>query len=536
MKRKKLMGRTGALTGMSLLVWSLAGCAETPETPAVRTKGADAIENYKEAEVSETEVNGSSVSGSGVEEGSNTGIDLYAVLAAPETYQSEVSDTTGKLKVYTDAVVEIPKASKVSAVYISQHPFEQTEMERITKTFFDDAQVYDASTYTEKTKEEWQAEIEKLKGYAAAGNLDPENWGTDENGDYVYDIYGEIEKAEEAYKTAPEKREMKRVEPPFPFREELIDPFFPELGSINSFYGIVPVEDGNYYRYEMVKSDSMPMQVFIKKISDLSNMEESRRSLWTDYVSMKTLYSWLPDEEKLVSEIGISMEDAKKISDEKVSRLNLEGMEMTVSEYAVEIGGHNGIPRPEDLKNVGYCFHYTRKLNGIPITYTTERGGFRENANSEIKPWCYEALDIYVTKDGIDTVSFLNQYEIGETKVDNLELMPFSEIMEIYEKMMTIQNADVLTDKRGSGEDVGAPMEARTYRIDRIVFGYSRIYDPQAGDSAGLLVPVWDFFGEYENDFGEGEKTGGTLVREEYNSFLTINAVDGTVVNRESGY
>ena len=70
---------------------------------------------------------------------------------------------------------------------------------------------------------------------------------------------------EKAYKTAPEKREMKPVEPPFPSRDELIDPFFPELGSINSFYGIVPVEDGNYYRYEMVKSNSMPMQVFIKK-------------------------------------------------------------------------------------------------------------------------------------------------------------------------------------------------------------------------------------------------------------------------------
>ena len=86
---------------------------------------------------------------------------------------------------------------------------------------------------------------------------------------------------------------------------------------------------------------------------------------------------------------------------------------------------YNGAPGPEDLKNVGYCFHYTRKLNGIPITYTVERGGFRENADTEIKPWCYEALDIYVTKDGIDTVSFLNPYEIGETKADNLELDAF---------------------------------------------------------------------------------------------------------------
>lgn len=494
MKRKKFMGRIGVLTGMGLLACSLAGCAETPENPAVWPKREDVAENYKEAEVSETGVNGSGIPDSGDARGSNPGIDLYTVLAAPETYQSEVSDTTGKLKVYTDAVVELPKASKVSAVSVRPHSFGQAEMELVTKTFFDDAQVYDAGTYTERTKEEWQAGIEGLKG------------------------------------------EMKRVEPPFPFREELIDPFFPELGSIKSFYGIVPMGDGNYYRYEMVKSNSTPMQVFIKKVNDLSNMEESRSSLWTDYVSMKTLYSWLPDEDKLVSDIGISMEDAKKISDEKVSRLNLEGMEMTVSEYAVEIGGHNGAPGPEDLKNAGYCFHYTRKLNGIPITYTTERGGFREKADSGIKPWCYEALDIYVTKDGIDTVSFLNQYEIGETKAGNLELMPFSEIIAIYEKMMTIQNAGVLMDQRGSGGDVGAPMEARTYRVDRIVFGYSRIYDSQAGGSAGLLVPVWDFFGEYENDFGEGGKTGGTLVREKYNSFLTINAVDGTVINRESGY
>ena len=114
--------------------------------------------------------------------------------------------------------------------------------------------------------------------------------------------------------------------------------------------------------------------------------------------------------------------------------------------------------------------------------------------------------------------------------------MPFSEIMAIYEKMMTIKNADVFTDKRGSGEDVGAPIESSTYRVDRIVFGYCRIYEPQDGDSAGLLVPVWDFFGEYESDFGEDGKKGGTLVREEHNSFLTINAVDGTVINRASGY
>ncbi len=464
MRRKNVTEKMGILAGMGLLAWSMAGCAKAPEALAVRVKGAEALGAYQEAK------------------DSHPGLSLYTALAAPEAYQSEASDSAGKLKVYTDAVVELPEASKVSTAYVSQQPFGQAEMEQFTKAFFDGANVYDAGTYTEQDKEKSKAEA------------------------------------------------------PFPFREELIDPFFPELGSVNSFYGIVPMEDGTYYRYEMVRSNSTPMQVFIKKVNDLDDMEESRRSLWTDYVSMKTLYPWLPDQEKLASEIGISMEDAKKVSDEKVSRLNLEGMELAVSEYAVEIGGHGGKPKPEDLKNIGYCFHYTRKLNGIPITYTTERGGFTEHADSEIKPWCYEALDIYVTKDGIDAVSFRNPYEIGGIKDENPGLMPFSEMMQIFEKMMIIQNEDIFTDQRAFGEDVGAPAKARTYRVDRIVFGYSRIYDPKGGNSAGLLVPVWDFFGEYETDFGEEEKEGKTLVREEHHSFLTINAVDGTVIDRKCGY
>lgn len=493
MKRKKLIGKTGMLAGICLIAGSMAGCVKMPEIPVVRAKGMDAAENYRE-ESGETQgyVIGAGGMSDGLADGGGAEMDLYTLLAAPRTYRSEVSDAAGKLKVITDATVEIPTAGKVSAIHVGLHPFGQAEMELITKAFFGDADVYDARPYMEKTEEEWQ--------------------------------------------TASRQREMIKVEPPFPFMEELIDPFFEQLGSVSSFYGIVPMEDGDDYRYEMVKSATRPMQVFIKKIDASDDLEDSRSSQWFDYVSMKTLYPWLPDEESLVSDIGISMEEAKKIADGKVMKLNLEGMEMAVSEYAVEIGGHHGAPGPDDLKKVGYCFHYTRKLNGIPITYTTATGGFKDNADSGINPWCYETLDIYVTKDGIDEVTFLNQYTAFDTKADDLDLMPFSEIMSIYEKMMIIQKAEILTDERAFGGDVGAPPEALTYRVDRIVFGYGRIYDPQAGDAAGLLVPVWDFFGEYESDFGEGGNTGGSVVREENNSFLTINAIDGTVINRQRGY
>ena len=117
--------------------------------------------------------------------------------------------------------------------------------------------------------------------------------------------------------------------------------------------------------------------------------------------------------------------------------------------------------------------------------------------------------------------------------MENLELLPFSDIMAIYEKMMLIQNADVLTDKSAAGEDVGEPLQAKNIYVDRIVFGYTRIYDPQSDNQAGLLVPVWDFFGTYEMSY-DGEEMSS--VNDVDKSFLTINAVDGTLIDRWLGY
>ena len=53
--------------------------------------------------------------------------------------------------------------------------------------------------------------------------------------------------------------------------------------------------------------------------------------------------------------------------------------------------------------------------------------------------------------------------------------------------MMLIQIADTLNSEDG-----------RVYHIERITFGYSRIYEPATDSKSGVLVPVWDFFGSFE--------------------------------------
>lgn len=89
--------------------------------------------------------------------------------------------------------------------------------------------------------------------------------------------------------------------------------------------------------------------------------------------------------------------------------------------------------------------------------------------------------------------------------------------------MMEVSNADIVEYETN-----------RTFHIKRITLGYSRIYDPTTDNDAGLLVPVWDFIGGFDTTDDEYvSKNNGEYSNQ---SFMTINAIDGTVINRELGY
>ena len=130
MKNRRVLN----IAGILIIAGMLAGCAKTPESSLVRQKGAASLKNYEEGETlaaqestTETE-NSTTVPGdaSGTEtaetpQSSETSSSvLRSALGAPEHYSSEVKDETGKLQILTDADVEIPEASKVSAIFVIQ--------------------------------------------------------------------------------------------------------------------------------------------------------------------------------------------------------------------------------------------------------------------------------------------------------------------------------------------------------------------------------------------------------------------------------
>ena len=227
---KQMRKNIERMIGLTLCMGMLAGCAQTPESSLVRQKGNKALDSYKEADDKDVNMAGNASSADQTTASESTGTSDTAastdvhpdnasaarttirdLINAPETYKSQVTDDTSKLVVNTDAAVEIPDVEKISAISVTPAAVTQDLLDGITDAFFSNAKIYTADSYYVQTKDEIKKKIDELKEDVANGNLDPNNWGTDDNGNLVYDIYDDIDYWESQYESAPETRNLRNT-------------------------------------------------------------------------------------------------------------------------------------------------------------------------------------------------------------------------------------------------------------------------------------------------------------------------------------
>ncbi len=519
------------IIGLTLCVGMLTGCAQPPESSLVKPKGSSAMDAYKEADDSVDMVENNTDSdeaaadsNSAASENDNTTdsnnsnsaaqTTIRDLINAPQTYKSQVTDDSAKLVVNTDATVEIPDVEKISAISVTPAEVTQALLDRITDAFFSNATLYTADSYYIQTKSEIKEILDGLKEDVANGNLDPNNWGTDDEGNYIYDIYADIEYWESEYETAPETKTLVEGRPVAGVASQASDG---QIMEENSFSGVAVMNDDSKYYYKTYSSGSDTLAVRIKKTAKAGGEALPTDTSWFDYTDSNGFQK--PTEES----IGLSLENAKKLVQEKVDKMGITDLQCTGWDYAV----CTNLEDDNTLSNIGTGYHiyYNRVINGVPITQTMDSGGNLEDMDSTMETWSYESLEFFVDKDGIASVAYRDPYSIGETKTENLSLLPFSEIMKTYEKMMVVTNADNMEYEN-----------SRVYDINRIVLGYARIYEPSKDAHTGLLVPVWDFFGtrKTETEY-DGESYSDTTDYPTW-SYLTINAVDGSIIDRSLGY
>jgi len=174
-----------------------------------------------------------------------------------------------------------------------------------------------------------------------------------------------------------------------------------------------------------------------------------------------------------------------------------------------------------------YEFMFTRVINGIPLTYTNDEGTMTPHA-SDLRPWMYERILIAIDDKGVYSFKWFSPYIVEEIITEASALLPFSDIQDVIISMLPVVWSWYDNDERYSYE-----ME-----ITEIRLGLMRITEKDVGET-GLIIPVWDVIGTHTYWGTQPDKpTPLDALTEDrtYQPYMTINAIDGSIIDRGLGY
>ena len=171
-----------------------------------------------------------------------------------------------------------------------------------------------------------------------------------------------------------------------------------------------------------------------------------------------------------------------------------------------------------------YTFCFTRTVNGFPETHTSDYLGtvaFDPDFGKYQELWQYEYFEVTVKNDAVTSASWRNPGEII-VENENVKIIPWEEAKEIFLKQM-----DRLMSPNISEEDLqlGILGDNREIYITKIELGLTKIL--MANSDEYKLIPTWTFSGYDKGRLVNKPETAGAIT-----CFVTINAVDGSVIDR----
>lgn len=501
MRKKKI------IAVLCIMAIGIGGCQQTPDTSIVKNKNMDKL-------ISAARKDQDNVS------------DLSDIKEY-EDYKKTIEDSKLGVTIHADAKVAIPNVEKLSMFRVEQQPIQQEFLEKVRKVLLNDQKIYDGSITYQRTKDVIEEEIAIWKREIA----DYEGEAQDKK-EYEKEVQKEINRLKKEYEKAPKSMQFQGNESDGTIRKvkELLkkDPkneFYMWEDDLNPdgdvYYGITDGNDGNYaslfvqnnpeygncLRYYVGKHGYEFLEGAIVGGDEFGYLGEEQTEGRKEFTDEGTT---------------ISIEEAKEKADDLITQLGLSEFRFYGGELREE--GADIRRELEGLETKGYrklyVLRYMRTVEDVFVTYESI-GKFSESfVGEDVKKmhWPVETIEIRVNDNGIAGFFFEAPTKITETVVENASLKSFDEIKGIFEKMVAIANASQADDE---------PMKTKI-TVGQVVLGYTRISEKDSFHT-GLLVPVWDFIGTVA--VTDGKETGT-----EKKSILTINAIDGSVINRTLGY
>lgn len=214
--------------------------------------------------------------------------------------------------------------------------------------------------------------------------------------------------------------------------------------------------------------------------------------------------------------MNLTLEQAKQSAKEILVDMGLEQMAFSCAYTTKLTKGENPA-----FDQQCYILLFTPAINGAPASYLTPMRDSTNAAGHEpryVPTWGTEYVYMAIGGEGLIEFEHVYPSSLGEQIIADVELLPFDALMETFAQQIKIAEAwpyDEIT--------------LRTVQIDEIILSYCKL---DGGAKGYVYAPVWDFVGSvYEEQKVQGETVGYTQSRP-LQSFLTLNAIDGSVVER----
>ena len=509
------------LSVVLITVIALSGCQNNPESSIVKNKDMEKlIEQAKETP-------SPNASGKPKE-------DLKEMEEKYDCYKTTFSDDKLKVNVDVDAKVDIPKTDKLSVLQVKQQNISQEFLDKVRETFLGDKALYNGVAATLPTKASLEEEISMLQQQLK------DETHPDYSESMNEETQGMIDRAKEAYETAPVKIDVTQYKSDgklSKITDEVVEEDFKNYyewqydvnpgGEV--FYGVSDASDGWYESLYVQNSKNRSNCIRYAKAKDFyihlldvfietDNLGAGNQSLCPVDQDINQYYvaNWSPDEGEprtLRCEnetVTITEEEALAKANELLKGLGLDDFECEESGFFYEILVDGETVADRKCRKE-YIFQFARTVNGVSVL--TEGNKYVEEGNGESytkKLWPKECIEVKVNDDGIVEFIYNAPLEVTETVVDQSNIKTFEEIKEVFEQMVTVANAR---------EDYETKII-----VNEVKLRYEKISEKDSFDT-GLLIPAWDFIGRKITDFQTRD-----------GSILTINAIDGSIINRELGY
>ena len=470
------------VASLMLAACMMTACQPTPETAPIVGKGGDDLEEMIASSAQSTPPATAGQTES-----------LMEAVGAPETFNDSYTNDKGDVTVTIDAMVEMPSVEALPAIQVKLCGFPQEQVDKLGEYFLKDAEIYAEDQVLIK-EEVLQMILEEQQWLEMTKN---ESYGNREA--YIEDSENRIEELQELYREAPEQRERTR-----------------------STLQLISDENGIHLSVlaDLGKDAKATFAIYITDTYSYFEFTNAGKGFYDS--NMESVTDGSP------RGMSTSLEDAESIvmqclADLGVGDMQIESVE--VSTFFTDTDDYSDDAYIAAAKQC-YTFSLARTVMGIPI-HTIE-GSTRADTDDPNVPAPEEPdynlvseperLEISVDDTGIVGFEWVNPLEEIAVLSEHVTLLPFEKIVQRAKDNMFYKNYTAY----GS---------TATIEITAIKLGMMRI---TRKDSPGeyLLMPVWDFMGNqmtcvegYEDWLPFGDQ-----------SYVTINAIDGSNIHREWGY